>query len=62
MKWIIYEEDNRFTKWHRWFAWYPVEISKEKITIKVWLGFVYRRCVYHNPYKCFRRWEYEESK
>jgi len=36
MRWQAHNPEN----WHRWFAWYPVTISGQK----VWLEVVERQC------------------
>jgi hypothetical protein len=52
MKWHILTKDEKFRndvekycKWHRWFAWYPVPVycSEQQRHIKVWLSFVGRK-------------------
>lgn len=46
------------TKWHKWFAWYPVVIgeTKNKHLIKVWLQYVYRRGVSHSELSTMKQW------
>ena len=43
-------------KWHKWFAWYPCRIGKQK----VWLETIERRCVgiKHGFEENYPEWEY----
>jgi len=42
------------TEWHRWFAWYPVRITKgtNKTSEVVWLQFIKRRGHYWSGAVC----------
>jgi hypothetical protein len=44
MRWIKKPYVDTRRKWHKWFAWYPVEVKKEMDFSKmVWLEFVERQ-------------------
>ena len=72
MKWINGETwesiINRESKWHKWFAWYPVVVSektmsdgKTKRVIKAWLCNVQRKGEYFFGYDGVTcNWEYKE--
>ena len=51
-------------EWHKWFAWYPVEVdeTKDGHKIKIWMQYVNRRALYDEspswPY--FLGWQYSE--
>ncbi len=38
------DEKNRNAKWHKWFAWYPVSISRDGRTY--WLEYVLRKRIW----------------
>ena len=44
MQYLKYNKDNDLTRWHRWFAWYPVEIGRYPDDTKTiaWLEYVDR--------------------
>jgi hypothetical protein len=59
MKWHMLTRDEkikrdveRYCKWHRWFAWYPVPVycSEQQRHINVWLTFVGRKKKIMNDY------------
>lgn len=49
-------------EWHRWFAWYPVTIGKDR----VWLETVERICIEiptpDGPFVCAYDWQYRNCK
>lgn len=49
-------------KWHRWYAWYPVDVSRESEPDVRWLEYVERRAdVYCNHWTSSyekEKWEY----
>ena len=54
-----FERYKRLTKWHRWFAWRPVEVGPHDCR---WLEYVERKgtlCL--TKLYSWWRWEYKES-
>ena len=65
MKWTngrtYYAKDTYRQTWHKWFAWYPVEVGttgegENQRTVKVWLQYIERK-------KTSRRasWQHRET-
>lgn len=45
MKWDCSAREKRRAQWHRWFAWYPVEVAKDDCR---WLEFIERKIKWHS--------------
>ena len=66
MKWknkcII--SNDKYRKWHKWFAWYPVKITKDEV---IWLEDIIRKQYGSRNYSFIERlrgkpsFEYKES-
>lgn len=48
---------NQNRRWHRWFAWYPVQVGLQW----VWLEMVWRRGRYTDLAGKTVRWDYEHA-
>jgi len=59
MKWkreSYFDRNQRLSKWHKYFAWYPVFVYAERKII--WFERTERRLVYYSSYTGSREWEY----
>lgn len=53
-RWVILRD--RISKWHRWFAWYPVRLYNKDMC--VWLEWVEQRAECANSIRAIWYWEY----